>query len=92
MSLRPDTKVPKALYDLDGAVYRLPIDREEHIARLDTGALTRGTGNDVKRLHTVLSVEPGYAIVRSIKGKALLEIDNAEGDGCHGEKRQSNRC
>jgi hypothetical protein len=90
MSLRPYTQVPKALYDLDGTVYRLPVDRAEHIARFNTGALTWGTMNDIKRLHTVLSIEPGYAIVRSVKGKALLEIDNAEGDGCHGEQRQSN--
>ena len=89
MRLRPDAQRPKGACTTWTARYTgCPSIGDEHIARLYSGALAWGTMSDVKRLNAVLSVEPGYAIVGNVKGKALLEIDDSEDDGCHGEKHQ----
>ncbi len=51
------------------------IDRQQNVARADSGAGCGRIGSNAAGLNTVVRVEPGHSVVHHLKAAALIEVD-----------------
>src|SRR5207302_4180338 len=76
--LVPETRTVQAPCDLRGSCDRNTIDREQDVARADSGASGGRIGRNAAGLNSMIGIEPRRSVVYHLKAAALVEVDSGK--------------